>query len=113
MTFALLGSSLPRLATLDCFQGRDCPRFLLRGPLCSWFYYKALNEPPMDRGKVKTVVHVGHHQNFSCCEADQGVITVVLESFDTVQSVVCTVDDQDPRDVIGGMNDVAIDCPSE
>ena len=37
----------------------------------------------------------------------------MLESFDTVQSVVCTVDDQDPRDVIGGMDDVAIDCPSE
>merc|ERR1712042_71048 len=38
---------------------------------------------------------------------------VMKEILGTAQSVGCTVDGQDPHDVIDGINDGTIDCPSE
>ena len=35
------------------------------------------------------------------------------EVLGTAQSVGCTVDGMDPHDVIDGINDGTIDCPSE
>ena len=38
---------------------------------------------------------------------------VMKEILGTAQSVGCTVDGQDPHDVIDGINDGSVDCPSE
>merc|ERR1712126_354209 len=83
---------------------------------------KALKEPPRDRKKVKNIKHNGNitmddiinaarvmrprsmSREFSGC---------MKEILGTAQSVGCTVDGMDPHDVIDGINDGTVDCPSE
>ena len=91
-------------------------------PSAAALIIKALKEPPRDRKKVKNIKHNGNitmddiinaarvmrprsmSREFSGC---------MKEILGTAQSVGCTVDGMDPHDVIDGINDGSIECPSE
>merc|ERR1711862_505135 len=90
-------------------------------PSAAALIIKALKEPPRDRKKVKNIKHNGNitmdiinaarvmrprsmSREFSGC---------MKEILGTAQSVGCNVDGMDPHDVIDGINDGSIECPSE
>ena len=91
-------------------------------PSAAALIIKALKEPPRDRKKVKNIKHNGNitmddiinaarvmrprsmSREFSGC---------MKEILGTAQSVGCTVDGMDPHDVIDGINDGSIECPSD
>merc|ERR1711890_140679 len=89
-------------------------------PCATWVVIKALKEPPRDRKKVKNIRHSGNismddviaaarvMRPRSMAKEFSGTMKEVLG---TAQSVGCTVDGQDPHDVIDGINDGTIDCP--
>merc|ERR1712213_156381 len=91
-------------------------------PSAASMIIRALKEPPRDRKKVK---HVKHNGNItlddiikiarqmrprSMAKDFSGTMKEVLG---TAQSIGCTVDGMDHHDVIDGINDGTIDCPSE
>merc|ERR1711908_26159 len=75
---------------------------------------KALKEPPRDRKKVKNIVHNGNitmddiykiarvMRPRSLSKKFEGT---VLEMLGTAQSVGCTVDGEDPHDIIEQIHD--------
>jgi len=91
-------------------------------PSAAALIIKALKEPPRDRKKVKNIKHNGNitmddilsaarvMRPRSMAREFSGVMKEVLG---TAQSVGCTVDGMAPHDVIDGINDGSIDCPSE
>jgi len=91
-------------------------------PSAAALIIKALKEPPRDRKKVKNIQHSGNismddiiaatrvMRPRSMAKEFSGTMKEVLG---TAQSVGCTVDGQDPHDVIEGIDDGSVDCPSE
>merc|ERR1712020_349043 len=82
---------------------------------------KALKEPPRDRKKVKNVKHNGNITMDDIYEAARIMRPrsmarefsgVCKEILGTAQSVGCTVDGQDPHDIIDSINDGSHECPS-
>merc|ERR1711902_55717 len=91
-------------------------------PSAAALIIKALKEPPRDRKKVKNIKHSGNISLDDIISAarvmrprsmSKNFAGVMKEILGTAQSVGCTVDGQDPHDVIDGINDGTIDCPSE
>jgi len=91
-------------------------------PSAAALIIKALKEPPRDRKKVKNIKHSGNitmddiisaarvMRPRSMAKEFSGVMKEILG---TAQSVGCTIDGQDPHDIIDGINDGTVDCPSE
>merc|ERR1739838_161308 len=91
-------------------------------PSAASLIIKALKEPPRDRKKVKHVKHNGNigfdvmldiarkMRNRSQARELSGGLKEVLG---TAQSVGCTVDGQDPHDIIEGIDDGSIEVPEE
>merc|ERR1712126_550466 len=91
-------------------------------PSAAALIIKALKEPPRDRKKVKNIKHNGDitmddiigaarvMRPRSMAREFSGVMKEILG---TAQSVGCTVDGQNPHDVIDGINDGSVECPSE
>merc|ERR1711909_229620 len=91
-------------------------------PSAAALLIRALKEPPRDRKKVKHVKHNGHigfdvmldiarkMRNRSQARELSGGLKEVLG---TAQSVGCTVDGQDPHDIIEGIDDGSIEVPEE
>ena len=103
-------------------------KFHLRQATCSVvpsaaaLVIKALKEPPRDRKKVKNIQHSGNISMDDIIAAARVMAPrsmakefsgTMKEVLGTAQSVGCTVDGMDPHDVIDGINDGTIDCPSE
>merc|ERR1711864_44845 len=91
-------------------------------PSAAALIIKALKEPPRDRKKVKNIKHSGNISMDDIINAarimrprsmSHEFSGVMKEILGTAQSVGCTVDGQDPHDVIDGINDGSVDCPSE
>jgi large subunit ribosomal protein L12e len=91
-------------------------------PSAAALIIKALKEPPRDRKKVKNIKHNGNitmDDIFSAARVlrprsmSKEFSGVVKEILGTAQSVGCTVDGMNPHDVIDGVNDGSIECPSE
>merc|ERR1712112_457825 len=89
-------------------------------PSAAALVIKALKEPPRDRKKVKNIRHSGNISMDDVINAARVMRPrsmakefsgTVKEVLGTAQSVGCTVDGQDPHDVIDGINDGTIDCP--
>jgi len=91
-------------------------------PSAAALIIKALKEPPRDRKKVKNIKHNGNismddvigaarvMRPRSMAREFSGVMKEILG---TAQSVGCTVDGMAPHDVIDGINDGSVECPSE
>ncbi|RWS23266.1 60S ribosomal protein L12-like protein [Leptotrombidium deliense] len=91
-------------------------------PSAASLIIKALKEPPRDRKKVKHVKHNGslafddilnvarQMKNRSMARRLEGTVKEILG---TAQSVGCTVDGQNPHDVIEKINNGEIDVPEE
>lgn len=81
---------------------------------------KALKEPPRDRKKVKHVKHNGdisletvfdiarQMRERSIARKLEGTIKEILG---TAQSVGCTIDGDNPHDVIDKINSGEVECP--
>jgi len=91
-------------------------------PSAAALIIKALKEPPRDRKKVKNIKHSGNVSLDDIIAAARTMRPrsmsrefsgVMKEILGTAQSVGCTVDGMDPHDVIDGINEGTIDCPSE
>merc|ERR1740137_116490 len=91
-------------------------------PSAASLVIKALKEPARDRKKVKNVAHSGNVSLDDIIAAARTMRPrsmsrefsgVMKEILGTAQSVGCTVDGMDPHDVIDGINEGTIDCPSE
>merc|ERR1712018_1036711 len=91
-------------------------------PSASSLIIKALKEPPRDRKKVKNIKHSGNitlddiidiARQMRPRSMSKELSGCMKEILGTAQSVGCTVDGQDPHDVIDGINDGTIDCPAE
>merc|ERR1712062_654939 len=83
---------------------------------------KALKEPHRDRKKVKNIKHNGNINMEDIINAarimrprsmSKELSGCMKKILGTAQSVGCTVDGQDPHDVIDGINDGTVDCPAE
>ena len=90
-------------------------------PSAAALIIKALKEPPRDRKKVKNVKHNGNITMDDIYEAARIMRPrsmarefsgVCKEILGTAQSVGCTVDGQDPHDIIDSINDGSHECPS-
>ena len=91
-------------------------------PSAAALIIKALKEPPRDRKKVKNIKHNGDismddiiaaariMRPRSMAREFSGVMKEILG---TAQSVGCTVGGEDPHDIIDGINDGEVECPSE
>merc|ERR1712059_226308 len=91
-------------------------------PSAAALIIKALKEHPRDRKKVKNIKHSGNVSMDDIIAAarimrprsmSKEFSGVMKEILGTAQSVGCTVDGMDPHDVIDGINDGSVDCPSE
>nr|ALS05039.1 60S ribosomal protein L12 [Centropages dorsispinatus] len=91
-------------------------------PSAAALIIKALKEPPRDRKKVKNIKHNGNITLDDIINAarvmrprsmSREFSGVMKEVLGTAQSVGCTVDGMAPHDVIDGINDGSIECPSE
>ena len=91
-------------------------------PSAAALIIKALKEPPRDRKKVKNIKHSGNISIDDIIAAarvmrprsmSKEFSGVMKEILGTAQSVGCTVDGEDPHDVIDQINAGEIDCPSE
>eukprot|EP00088_Acartia_fossae_P060879 TRINITY_DN72_c0_g2_i1.p2 TRINITY_DN72_c0_g2~~TRINITY_DN72_c0_g2_i1.p2 ORF type:complete len:166 (-),score=48.08 TRINITY_DN72_c0_g2_i1:199-696(-) len=91
-------------------------------PSAAALIIKALKEPPRDRKKVKNIKHNGNISMDDIISAARVMRPrsmarefsgVMKEILGTAQSVGCTVDGMDPHDVIDGINDGSVECPSE
>lgn len=90
-------------------------------PSAAALIIKALKEPPRDRKKVKNIKHNGNvtmddiynaariMRPRSMAREFSGVVKEILG---TAQSVGCTVDGNDPHDVIDSINDGSMECPA-
>merc|ERR1711927_27234 len=83
-------------------------------PSASSLLIKALKEPPRDRKKVKNIKHDGNITFDDVLSAARTMrersmartlAGVCKEILGTAQSVGCTVDGQDPHDIIDAIND--------
>merc|ERR1712235_93097 len=90
-------------------------------PSAAALIIKALKEPPRDRKKVKNIKHSGNISIDDIISAarimrprsmSKEFSGVMKEILGTAQSVGCTVDGQDPHDVIDGINDGSVECPA-
>merc|ERR1719391_1639440 len=90
-------------------------------PSASALIIKALKEPPRDRKKEKNIKHNGNITMDDIIAAarvmrpramSREFSGVMKEILGTAQSVGCTVDGQDPHDVIDGINDGSVECPA-
>ena len=91
-------------------------------PSAAALIIKALKEPPRDRKKVKNIVHSGNvsleeiyriariMQPRSLAKKFEGT---VLEMLGTAQSVGCTVEGEDPHDIIDQIKEGDITVPDE
>ena len=89
-------------------------------PSAASLIIKALKEPPRDRKKVKNIVHSGNvpmeeiykiarvMRPRSLAKKFEGT---VLEILGTAQSVGCTVEGEDPHDLIDQIHDGEFVCP--
>jgi len=89
-------------------------------PSAAALIIKALKEPPRDRKKVKNIVHSGNvsleeiyriariMQPRSLAKKFEGT---VLEMLGTAQSVGCTVEGEDPHDLIDQIHDGELTTP--
>ena len=89
-------------------------------PSAASLVIKALKEPPRDRKKVKNIVHSGNvpieevykiarvMRPRSLAKKFEGT---VLEILGTAQSVGCTVEGEDPHDLIDQIHDGEFVCP--
>ena len=91
-------------------------------PSAAALIIKALKEPPRDRKKVKNIKHNGNISLDDVINAarimrprsmSKDLAGVMKEILGTAQSVGCTVDGQQPHDVIDQINDGELDCPAE
>jgi len=91
-------------------------------PSAAALIIKALKEPPRDRKKVKNIKHSGNISMDDVIAAAKVMRPrsmarefsgVMKEILGTAQSVGCTVDGMAPHDVIDGINDGSVECPSE
>jgi len=90
-------------------------------PSAAALIIKALKEPPRDRKKVKNIKHSGNITMDDIIEAarvmrprsmSREFSGCMKEILGTAQSVGCTVDGEDPHDIIDGINDGSVECPS-
>merc|ERR1711929_25708 len=90
-------------------------------PSAAALIIRALKEPPRDRKKVKNIKHNGNITMDDIIAAarvmrprsmSREFSGVMKEILGTAQSVGCTVDGQDPHDVIDGINDGSVECPA-
>jgi len=91
-------------------------------PSAASLVIKALKEPPRDRKKVK---HIKHNGNLSLDQMidiarimrprslAKNLGGTVKEVLGTAQSVGCTVEGQNPHDIIEGIDDGSVDVPEE
>ncbi|XP_071518292.1 large ribosomal subunit protein uL11-like isoform X2 [Panulirus ornatus] len=91
-------------------------------PSAASLVIKALKEPPRDRKKVK---HIKHSGNLSLDQMLEVARTMrprsqaktlggtLKEVLGTAQSIGCTVEGQNPHDVIEGIDDGSIEVPEE
>ncbi|XP_041466359.1 large ribosomal subunit protein uL11-like [Lytechinus pictus] len=91
-------------------------------PSASSLIIRALKEPPRDRKKVKNISHSGNipidaiidiartMRERSMARELKGTVKEVLG---TAQSVGCTVEGQNPHDIIEQINDGDIEIPAE
>merc|ERR1712241_1338683 len=91
-------------------------------PSAAALIIKALKEPPRDRKKAKNIKHNGNISLDDVINAarimrprsmSKDLAGVMKEILGTAQSVGCTVDGQQPHDVIDQINDGELDCPAE
>merc|ERR1712110_298754 len=91
-------------------------------PSAAALIIKALKEPPRDRKKVKNIKHNGNITMDDIINAarimrprsmSKDLSGVMREILGTAQSVCCTVDGEDPHDLIENIKDGTLDCPSE
>merc|ERR1712111_258215 len=91
-------------------------------PSAAALIIKALKEPPRDRKKVKNIKHNGKITMDDIINAakimrprsmSKNLAGVVKEILGTAQSVGCTIDGQDPHDIIDGINDGSVEVPDE
>jgi len=91
-------------------------------PSAAALIIKALKEPPRDRKKVKNIKHNGNITMDDIINAarimrprsmSKDLSGVMREILGTAQSVGCTVDGEDPHDLIENIKDGTLDCPSE
>merc|ERR1712216_769713 len=90
-------------------------------PSAAALVIKALKEPPRDRKKVKNIVHSGNGpleeiyriarimRPRSLSKKFSGTI---LEILGTAQSVGCTIEGEDPHDLIDQIHDGELVCPA-
>merc|ERR1719444_638482 len=83
-------------------------------PSAAAMIIKALKEPPRDRKKVKNIKHNGNVTMDDIINAARVMRprSMAREILGTAQSVGCTVDGMQPHDVIDGINDGSVECPS-
>ncbi|XP_068203361.1 large ribosomal subunit protein uL11 isoform X1 [Palaemon carinicauda] len=91
-------------------------------PSAASLVIKALKEPPRDRKKVK---HIKHNGNITLDQMIEIARTMrfrsqakalcgtLKEVLGTAQSVGCTVEGQNPHDIIEGIDDGTIEVPDE
>merc|ERR1712107_573509 len=91
-------------------------------PSAAALIIKALKEPPRDRKKVKNIKHNGNITMDDIINAakimrprsmSKELAGCMKEILGTAQSVGCTVDGQDPHDIIDGINDGSVEVPDE
>merc|ERR1712204_146467 len=91
-------------------------------PSAAALIIKALKEPPRDRKKVKNIKHNGNITMDDILSAaktmrprsmSKNLAGVVKEILGTAQSVGCTVDGQDPHDIIDGINDGSVEIAED
>ena len=91
-------------------------------PSAAALIIKALKEPPRDRKKVKNIKHNGNITMDDIINAarimrprsmSKDLSGVMREILGTAQSVGCTVDGEEPHDLIENIKDGTLDCPSE
>merc|ERR1739838_209237 len=91
-------------------------------PSAAALIIKALKEPHRDRKKVKNVKHNGNITMDDIYHAARVMrprslardfAGTVKEVLGTAQSVVCTIDGEDPHDLIDQITDGELECPDE
>ncbi|CAL4125558.1 unnamed protein product [Meganyctiphanes norvegica] len=91
-------------------------------PSAASLIIKALKEPPRDRKKVKHVKHNGNiafdvmldiARKMRIRSQARELSGTLKEVLGTAQSVGCTVDGQDPHDIIEGVDDGSVEVPEE
>ena len=91
-------------------------------PSAAALIIRALKEPPRDRKKVKNIRHNGNitmEDIYSAARVmrprslARDFAGTVREILGTARSVGCTIDGEDPQDLIEQIKDGDMDCPDE